>query len=92
MNQFVRTVTTGSPSTVASHVNRCAATRPGSIGPIGESIGAVATATSWLVRDALVEAEAELGGEHVDRLPEPGAHELDHRARAPPPRASCRTA
>ena len=46
MNQFVRTVITGSPRTVACQVKRCAATWPGWIGPIGESIGSVATATS----------------------------------------------
>ena len=34
----------------ASQWNRRAATRPGSMTPIGESIGAVATATSWVVR------------------------------------------
>ena len=49
MNQFVRTVMKTVPPTVASHVKRCAAMRPGGIGPIGESIGFVATAISWRV-------------------------------------------
>ena len=49
ISQLTVAVTTGSPSTVASQVNRCAATVPGSIGPMGESIGAVATAISWVV-------------------------------------------
>ena len=43
-------MTTGSPSTTASHVKRWAATVPGWIGPMGESMGAVATAISWVVR------------------------------------------
>src|ERR1019366_9037626 len=47
MNQLVATVTTGPPRTVATHRNYWAAMRPGWIGPIGEMIGAVATATSW---------------------------------------------
>src|ERR1019366_2086445 len=47
MNQLVATVMTGSSRTVATHRNFWAAMRPGAIGPIGESIGAVATATSW---------------------------------------------
>ena len=42
-------VTTGTPSTSARQWNRRAATSPGSMTPIGESIGAVATATSWSV-------------------------------------------
>ncbi len=46
MNQFVRTVITGSPRTAACQVKRCAATCPGWIGPIGESIGFVAMDTS----------------------------------------------
>ena len=49
MSQLTVAVTTGVPSTVASQVNRCAATVPGSMGPIGELIGAVATAISWVV-------------------------------------------
>ncbi len=44
MSQLTAAVTTGSPSTKASHLNRCAATVPGWIGPIGESIAALATA------------------------------------------------
>ncbi len=36
--------------TTASQQNRRPATSPGAITPIGESIGAVATATCWLVR------------------------------------------
>ena len=51
MSQFTAAVMTGSPSTVPSHRNRCAATVPGWIGPMGESIGAVATAISWVVRN-----------------------------------------
>ena len=47
MNQLVRTVITGSPRTVASQQNFWAAMRPGSMGPMGESMGAVATATWW---------------------------------------------
>ena len=50
ISQLTAAVTTGSPSTRPSHRKRCAATRPGWIGPIGESIGAVATAISWVVR------------------------------------------
>jgi hypothetical protein len=46
MNQFVRTSMTGVPRTVPSQVNDWAATCPGLIGPMGESMGAVATATS----------------------------------------------
>lgn len=49
VSQLVRTVITGSPSTAACQVNRCAATRPGSIVPMGDSTGRVATATSWSV-------------------------------------------
>ena len=52
MSQLTAAVTTGSPSTVASHWNRCAATVPGSMGPMGESIGAVATAISCDVRNS----------------------------------------
>ena len=50
MNQLVRAVATGSPRTSPSQVKRCAATCPGSIVPIGDSIGAVATDTSWVLR------------------------------------------
>ena len=52
MSQLTRAVITGSPSTSPSHRKRCAATRPGSITPIGESIGAVATAISCVVRSS----------------------------------------
>ena len=52
MNQFTVAVTTGTPSTSAPQWNRRAATSPGSITPIGESIGAVATATSWASRSS----------------------------------------
>ena len=50
MSQFTAAVITGSPSTSPSHRKRWAATRPGSITPMGESIGAVATAISCVVR------------------------------------------
>ncbi len=52
MSQFTAAVTTGSPRTVPSQRNRWAATRPGSIGPMGESIASVATAISWVVRSS----------------------------------------
>ena len=39
MNQLTAAVITTSPFTVASQRKRCAATRPGAIGPIGLSIG-----------------------------------------------------
>ena len=52
MSQLTAAVITGSPSTRPSHRKRCAATVPGSIGPMGESIGAVATAISWVVRSS----------------------------------------
>ncbi len=51
MNQFTAAVITGVPRTVPCQRKRCAATRPGAIGPIGESIGAVATATSCVTRN-----------------------------------------
>jgi len=50
LGQLTAAVITGSPSTSPSHRKRCAATSPGSITPIGESIGAVATAISCVVR------------------------------------------
>ena len=46
MSQFTVTRTTGSPSTSASQPNLRPATWPGSMTPIGDSIGAVATAIS----------------------------------------------
>ena len=52
MNQFTAAVSTAVPSTRPSQRNRWAATSPGWIGPIGESIGSVATATSWVVRSS----------------------------------------
>ena len=70
MSQFTRTVITGSPRTVPCQVKRCAATWPGAIGPIGESIGCVATAISCFVLLLGVEREAERVGDHVDRLQE----------------------
>ena len=57
MNQFTAAVTTGTPATSPSHRNRWAATVPGSIGPIGESIGAVATAMGVNLRGGRVIAE-----------------------------------
>ena len=93
ISQFTRTVITGSPSTVPSHVNRCAATVPGSITPTGVSIGAVATAISWVVRLSASSVEAELGRDHVDRLHEARRRALSSIGLASrPPRASCRTA
>jgi hypothetical protein len=50
ISQLTRAVITGSPRTVPCQLKRCAATRPGAIFPIGESIGAVATAISCVVR------------------------------------------
>jgi hypothetical protein len=44
------TRTTHCSPTQASQQKRWPATRPGSITPMGDSIGAVATATSWEVR------------------------------------------
>ena len=71
MNQFVRTVMHGLAAAPSPRqVKRCAATRPGWIGPIGESIGAVATATSCFDDLLVVERDAERVGHHVDRLQE----------------------
>ena len=50
MNQLTAAVTTGSPRTRPCQAKRWAATRPGGIVPIGESIGAVAIAISWIAR------------------------------------------
>ena len=50
MSQFTVIRTTGSSPTRASQWKLRPATWPGSITPIGESIGAVATATSWVAR------------------------------------------
>ncbi len=50
ISQFTVTRTTGSPSTRASQWNLRPATWPGSMTPSGESIGAVATAISWVAR------------------------------------------
>ena len=51
MNQLTSTVMTGTPRTVYCHVKRWAAVWPGSITPIGDSIGRVATATCALSYD-----------------------------------------
>ncbi len=72
---------TTSPSTVASHVNRCAATVPASITPTGVSSGLVATAISCDARLSRSSAKPELGRDHVDRLHEAVAEHLEHRAR-----------
>ena len=50
MNQLTVTRTTGSSPTSASQWNLRPATCPGWMAPIGESIGAVATAISWVAR------------------------------------------
>ena len=82
MSQLTAAVMTGSPSTRPSQRKRWAATRPGSIGPMGESMGAVATAISWRRAQLGVEVEAELVGDHPHRLAEPGAEGVGHDARA----------
>ena len=78
ISQFTRTVITGSPSTVPSHVKRCAATVPASITPTG--VSSRHGRDRHLVRRALlgVERPAELGRDHVDRLHEAVAE--DRRA------------
>ena len=43
--------------------------------PIGESIGAVATATSWVVSKLRVGVEAHLGDHHPHRLAEAAAEQ-----------------
>ena len=50
MNQFTVTRTTTWSPTRASQWNLRPATWPGWMAPIGESIGAVATAISWVAR------------------------------------------
>ena len=52
MCQLTAAVITGSPSTSPCQQKRWAATRPGSITPIGASIGCVATAIEWVVRSS----------------------------------------
>ena len=68
------------PSTMPCQVNRWAATVPGSMTPIGVSMGAVATAISWMVRIFGVDVDAQFVGHHVDRLAESVAQQRQHGA------------
>ena len=82
MSQLTAAVITGSPSTSASHLKRCAATVPGWIGPIGrvDRRGG----HRHLVRRAQlrVDVEAQLVGDHEHRLAKAGAERVGHDAGA----------
>ena len=78
MSQLTAAVTTGSPSTVASHRNRWAATVPGWIGADGRVDGGGGDGHPWVVRNSGSRSKPSSVGHHGHRLAEP-----DARARRP---------